>query len=87
MEHLVNVLRLRTELSEDSTNIRAINNTISDHEVFELAMQHDLPIFVSIDGSLYNSGKTDHQKPYLFDHGNYLSDGELAILVLMWQNP
>jgi hypothetical protein len=54
-KHLAMILRLQPDTMEDIQEERSINDHLKDHEIFEYATQHDLPIFVSIDGSIDDS--------------------------------
>jgi hypothetical protein len=52
-KHLKNVLRLIPDNIEPMEHSR---NGLSDGEIIEHALQHDLPVFISIDGSLDDNG-------------------------------
>jgi hypothetical protein len=55
----LNILQLQPDGSASKNNDdSSFDNSILDHEILECAMQHDLPIFVSIDGSLDENGVT-----------------------------
>ena len=58
-QHLWAILMLQTpeDLNDNDPDDTSINDTfLLDHEILEHAMQHDLPIFTSIDGSLDRNG-------------------------------
>jgi len=54
-KHLAMILRLQPDTMEDIQEEISINDHLKDHKIFEYAMQHDLPVFVSIDGSIDDS--------------------------------
>jgi hypothetical protein len=57
VEHLVNILRLNSYAPEGSDDDSAVSHTwLPDSEVLEYATQHDLPVFISIDGSYREDG-------------------------------
>jgi hypothetical protein len=51
--HLSNILRLNSQQTEPWQHNP---NTLCDQEIIDEALQHDLPIFISIDGGLDNNG-------------------------------
>ena len=55
-EHLSSILRLKTENTEAIDTDLDDNYPLSDIEILEYATQHDLLVFVSIDGSLTDDG-------------------------------
>lgn len=55
-EHLASILRLRQTPGDPITSDTQDNCLLSDNEIISLATRHDLPIFVSIDGSLLSDG-------------------------------
>jgi hypothetical protein len=55
--HLLNTLQLQSDGNTSENNDDSpLDNPILDQEILERAMQHDLPIFISIDGSLDKNG-------------------------------
>ena len=52
-EHLAHILRLAPDNTEPCQLDR---EALSDQEIIDQALQHDLPIFISIDGSLSDDG-------------------------------
>jgi hypothetical protein len=56
-QHLCNILRLNADSYENDYEISQLDNLYrANHEILDLAVQHDLPIFISIDGSLDDEG-------------------------------
>jgi hypothetical protein len=54
--HLQSLLQLKTDQGEsapsNTANSTPVTEYLEDHQIFDYAMAHDLPIFVAIDGSL-----------------------------------
>jgi hypothetical protein len=56
-KHLLDILQLQPDgTASETDDVSLLNNPILDHEILDRALQHDLPIFVSIDGSLDENG-------------------------------
>jgi len=56
-KHLINILRLNSYAPEGSDNDSAVSHTwLHDSEILEYATQHDLPVYISIDGSYGDNG-------------------------------
>ena len=56
-KHLFSILRLKPNIIEEEIDdILPSEMSITDSEIFDYATQHDLPVFVSIDGSLDENG-------------------------------
>ena len=55
-EHLATVLRLQQTQNDLAPDSSLDNYPLSDNEIISFATRHELPIFVSIDGSLLNDG-------------------------------
>ena len=71
-KHLQSILSLDTDAlsTEECENDLASSTIISNEQIMFLAMQHDLPIFVSIDGSLEKEAATTSISivaPHIFD--------------------
>jgi len=55
--HLLDILQMQPDRNDsDNEDEAPPNYPITDHEILERALQHDLPIFVSINGSLDENG-------------------------------
>ena len=55
-DHITSILRLQPTHDNPTPMSQADNAPLSDAEIIELSTQHDLPVFVSIDGSLTDNG-------------------------------
>jgi hypothetical protein len=57
VDHLLSILKLQQENQGDpAPRNNPGRQCLSDHEIIELALKHDLPIFVSLDGSRDEQG-------------------------------
>lgn len=96
-QHLCNILRLNADSYENDYEISQLDNLYrANHEILDLAVQHDLPIFISIDGSLDDEGiattsvsiiSPDMRDTYDINSKAWQDRQAIILLICLWRLP